>query len=259
MLQQEPGPPNAEVVLSRAIILKFQIVTALATPPPDQLAEAMQSWSDSERDKFIEDCMQQRTQLEKSLQAAGLWSQMTSGEQTFMRTVPTELEQDDVVNVSWSMESAEVMLWALGYLDSLPPYDREANTDDLKLFPAPAAELLRNATLRDRDAIEHARTIAELWHWRSRTRQIEEEQIPVELPEGMTMADIVRITCERAAEDGLFTPIDDDFPIFGKAYRDASTEEWWQATSIAMERHKALNWLSGYAPNNRWDETPTET
>jgi len=26
-----------------------------------------------------------------------------------------------------------------------------------------------------------------------------------------------------------------------------------------MERHKALNWLCGFAPGNRWDETPTDT
>ncbi len=45
----------------------------------------------------------------------------------------------------------------------------------------------------------------------------------------------------------------------GKAYRDLDDDEWSTVSSIAMERHFALNWLSGYAPNNNWDETPTET
>ena len=48
-----------------------------------------------------------------------------------------------------------------------------------------------------------------------------------------------------------------DFPAFGKAYRNLSEDEYEQATSIAMERHLALNWLCGY--DSDWDETPTDT
>jgi hypothetical protein len=29
--------------------------------------------------------------------------------------------------------------------------------------------------------------------------------------------------------------------------------------SITEERHFALNWLCGYAPDNDWDATPTPT
>ena len=49
------------------------------------------------------------------------------------------------------------------------------------------------------------------------------------------------------------------FLAFGKAYRDLGPEEYAIATSIARERHFALNWLCGHAPGNRWDETPTDT
>jgi hypothetical protein len=64
----------------------------------------------------------------------------------------------------------------------------------------------------------------------------------------------------KAAEDGAFlAPICDDFPAFGKAYRDLSPDEFSIATSIAMERHRAFNWLSGRAPGNRWTDTPTDT
>lgn len=67
------------------------------------------------------------------------------------------------------------------------------------------------------------------------------------------------LSAERAESDGLFISIDGDFPAFGRAYSSISPEEWSIATSIAMERHKALNWLCGFAPGNRWDETPTDT
>src|SRR5579871_4960160 len=51
---------------------------------------------------------------------------------------------------------------------------------------------------------------------------------------------------------------DGDFPAFGNPYWDISEEEYSIATSIAVERHQALNWICGRAPNNRWDETPTD-
>ena len=47
--------------------------------------------------------------------------------------------------------------------------------------------------------------------------------------------------------------------VGGKAYCDLSAEEWANVTSISTERHFALNWVSGLAPQNRWDETPTAT
>jgi hypothetical protein len=53
--------------------------------------------------------------------------------------------------------------------------------------------------------------------------------------------------------------VDEDFAVGGKAYRDLSAEEFANVTSITVERHFALNWLCGRAPENRWDETPTAT
>jgi hypothetical protein len=64
----------------------------------------------------------------------------------------------------------------------------------------------------------------------------------------------------RAAAGGhIPAPIDEDFPAFGRAYRDLSPEQWSLANSIAVERHFALNWLCGHARGNRWSATPTDT
>ncbi len=64
----------------------------------------------------------------------------------------------------------------------------------------------------------------------------------------------------KAAQAGTIPPcMGDDFPVHGKAYRDLSVEQWAQCRSITTERHFALNWLCGDAPENRWDETPTST
>lgn len=72
--------------------------------------------------------------------------------------------------------------------------------------------------------------------------------------------DLAQDAAMAAQERNVFpATIDGDFPAKGKAYRNLTEMEWSEVRSIAMERHKTLNWLCGYAPGNCWDETPTET
>ncbi len=86
------------------------------------------------------------------------------------------------------------------------------------------------------------------------------KKIPDALPDGTAITEVIRLTAVKAAEEGVFArAIENDFPAFGKAFRDVSEEELSRLTSIAMERHKAFNWLCGYAPENRWSETATDT
>jgi hypothetical protein len=261
LFRRKVGPPDAAAAMSRVLVLKYQIVTGMATPPPDVLSGLMQAWGSGERQRFLEESRQRQAESEKKLRDSGLWLAMTSDEQEFIRTLPSAHTQQALINVSWLMESAECLLWSLGLVDDLPPYDAQADPNDLKRVPSSSVqELLRNAKLRPRDVISKARDAAELWHWRSRTRQIQEGGESVELPEGLTLPKVVQMCAEKAAAEGLFrAPLGDDFPAFGRPYREISSEEWSQATSIAMERHKALNWLCGHAPGNRWDETPTDT
>jgi len=108
--------------------------------------------------------------------------------------------------------------------------------------------------------VEEQRNLAELWHWRSRTRQLQDSNYNFSFPGGLTIQKVIGMAASKAATNGVIpSPIGDDFPIFGKPYRDATHEEYSQATSIAVERHRALNWLCGLAPRNRWSETPTGT
>ena len=145
----------------------------------------------------------------------------------------------------------------------MPPYDAEADLALLKEGPSAARDWLRSAALRPKAEINQARDVAELWHWRSRTRELIEKARP--LPEGLVAAgfrsydDIIKLTVTKAAEDGVTSVIDDDFSLKGKAYRALTDDEWSKVRSITIERHFALNWLCGLAPKNRWDETPTET
>jgi hypothetical protein len=125
----------------------------------------------------------------------------------------------------------------------------------------PVADLVKKARLRDSKEIERQHDIAELWHWRSRTRRLQEEgRMPTVVGGNLTVPQMLQMTSSKAAENGdIPTPIDGDFPAFGKSYANLTRQEYAKATSIAQERHRALNWLCGYAPKNKWSETPTDT
>jgi len=139
----------------------------MAIPP----AEIMASWSSSDREELFEQCRQRQTQVTQALKEAGVWAATSSSERTFMLAPPDQVKPKALRDVSWSMESAECLLWALDYVERLPQYDTQSDVEHLKRLPSDGIGLLiRNATLRDARLISRARDVAELWHWRSRTR-----------------------------------------------------------------------------------------
>lgn len=140
----------------------------------------------------------------------------------------------------------------------MPPYDTQIDAEALKLV----AQLPRlTHALRPQEELQHARDVAELWHWRSRTRYILERpgEFAEFLKEG-NLDQIVRLAAEKAAENGdIPAPLHGDFPSRGKPYRELTAEEYSEVTSIASERHRAMNWLTGTARENRWDLVETNT
>jgi hypothetical protein len=255
--RKQSGPPDAAEVAGRARILGARIVHAMAWPPPDALPAVMANWSDADRADLSSKYDTASQSLRASLESSGLWAQASPDEKEFFRARLTERTQQQCVNASWSVESVACCLWALGVLSELPAYDTESSTDVCKQMPQSGASL----SLRSAAELEAARAVAQTWHWRSRTRGLIESGKPIPpLPNNLTLDQVVRLTARAAAEAGDFAePCDEDFPAFGKAYRDLSPDEYAKATSIASERHKALNWICGFAPDNQWDRTPTDT
>jgi len=254
-------PPRPGDVMKRVVVLKFLVVKARATPPPEYLAEIMKKWSEQERGEFIRDFQNLYGRVEQ-LRRIGLWGEMEQRERDFMQSAPTAATQQSLLDITWLAESAVCLLWALGYVAELPPYDQEADPKEMKALPQQTLKLLvENATLLPADGIMKQRNLAELWHWRSRTRQLQESgKTPDELPKGWTIDQIIQTVATKAAENGSFPAlIGNDFPALGKPYRELTPDEFSRLTSIAMERHRAFNWLCGYAPGNNWAETPTET
>jgi Domain of unknown function (DUF4272) len=188
----------------------------------------------------------------------GLWASVSSEENVLFEKPFGQWSTQEVADGQWREEAMATLLWALHSDYRMPDYDRPALTTEIeKLAPTPndAADMLRSSRLRPRAEISHARDIAELWLWRARTTQLKKEEgLNVK---GYNLDEIIAMTAKKAREEGLFVPVDNDFPALGKPYRQLSESEWQTLRSIATERLYALNWLCGYADD--WDKVPTGT
>lgn len=259
--------PTAGDAARRLVILKHIVASALIAPPRDMLRQMTQKWTADEHEKFRQQAEAQRDQFWRMVRDAGLWQHLSPREQAHAQSTLATMTEQEQVDASWRVEAAQTLMWALGLLAELPPYDTMASPDLLKQIPSrDLAVFIRSARLRDQPEVDRAREVAEFWHWRSRTRELMERGDAFPGDEKMKAAgfhsydDVVRFSARNGAQEGTIPPcVGDDFPARGKAYRELSPEEWSEVRSITAERHFALNWLCGYAPGNRWDETPTDT
>jgi len=199
------------------------------------------------------------TQLNIWLADEGLIAAQSTREKPLVSKGLGSWTRQEKIDVAWRANSLGVILWALSQFDVLPPWDSEFTPQEtiklLNLF-APTRAFLEKVSLRPDPEIEQARDMAEVWHWRSRIRRMQEKGMNPE--DGSSLMEIVRSAAAAARKNGdIPETIDGDFPAFGKAYADLSQEDYSVATSIAVERHYALNWLCGREAD--WDLVPTDS
>jgi hypothetical protein len=156
-----------------------------------------------------------------------------------------------VVDAIWRGEALGTLLWGLQLME-LPAYDQPFDAAEV------AAVELDEADLRDAEEIELERDSARLWHWRARTTSLQAAGV-LELPDRYATFDqLIAATAMRGYEQGLLpAPMRGDFRAYGKVYRHLSPEQASEAHSIAVERHHALNWLTG--AGRSWDDVPLDT
>jgi hypothetical protein len=252
----EPNPPTAVDVARRAAVLKLQFVRVAATPPKEILDKLAASLSQTHRDGLQAKLEEHRTSIVAILRQQGLWEDASPAERLIFECPARQLTMQQRVNTSWRAESIGVLAWAMGLWDAMPTFDTTIDPERVvPLIPVDVSSFAA-VQLRPPLELESAREVAELWHWRSRTRRLQEDGARSR----RELDTIVRQVARRAAGERLIdSAIDEDFPAFGKAYRELTAGEWEGVQSIALERHFALNWLCGLAPHNHWEETPTDT
>ncbi len=262
-MEKNHSRPSSEDAARRLLILRHVAASVVIAP----VLEISGQWSAEEREKFQRSSEAQYRQFWQGLRDVGLWPHLSPLEKAHAACTIMTMTEQQVINATWRIEAAQMLAWALGMLPQLPPYDARVSFDFLEQVPTDGLNaFIGSARLREESEIDAARETAEFWHWRSRTRELIERGEPFPDEEDLKTAglrcydDVVRISASNGVQEGLIPKcIDEDFPAKGKAYRDLSEEEWSEVTSITVERHFALNWLCGYAPGNRWDETPTDT
>lgn len=250
-------PPEARAVAMRSRLLGYKIYREIYCPPGDILKEMKErnpNW------KGIRDVLWEKDrEIVSRIRAEGLDEIATEWEKSSFEIGVFDFPEQARIDETWLGESLGVLLWALGWQERILPYDVPADAMEL------AKERVNNLgaatpVLRDATVIGKARDNAETWHWRSRTRQLQEQNQVFEFPPGYTLEGVIAGAAKVVWDDGYAAqPIDGDFSVLGKPYRALSAEEWSVVRSITMERHRALNWLCGYAPGNDWDQTPTDT
>ena len=248
MIDKKEGtkPQGEEVVACRALCLGALIVRS-------EFEKIVQNIHDLTVLKVHEELI---GRLNAWLDQEELVLYQSSHEKTLLDKPPGSWNWQEVINANWRLEALGVLLWSLSLLDELPPYDTEFTQQDvlkpLGLF-GPAGDFRKRVHLRPANAIESARGTTELWHWRSRTARIQDEGL--RQTDGVDFPEIIKMVAGKAYQNGdIPKPVEDDFPAFDNPYAKLSQEEHSRATSIAAERHYALNGLCGYAGD--WDETP---
>lgn len=166
-----------------------------------------------------------------------------------------------VFEMIWRFEALVVLLWATSHFEEMPTWletvDGKTVLQKAQLM-GDSERLLSSSSLRDENQIEKMRHAAEFWHWRCRTEMLRREGMAA--PPGETYEGTIGSAVQHAVDDGIVTEtVDGDIAVNGVAYANLPQEEWANVASTSIERHYATNWLVGYAPNNDWDATPTDT
>ncbi|MCA9176622.1 MAG: DUF4272 domain-containing protein [Planctomycetales bacterium] len=163
------------------------------------------------------------------------------------------LEQQDLINAMWRVEGLAVLAWAM-QLHPLPPYDEMVAPAELfrslGLLDADAArEHLQSPQLRSTDELEAMHEHLLFVHWRMRDFSLRAKPMDfVEFSEN----------CWFGSFDiSKFKIIDRDIALGDVAISEASREQLARATSTAMERHLAINWLLG--DSKIYSKTDTST
>ncbi len=256
------GRPDSRSIRRRLFIMREVYLKALATPPPKQVAQWMLSWNEEERSKFVDKFATLFAARQHLLRAAGVWEEMSKDEQLFMETSVEETSHQQQIDASWLAEPIMCLLWSIGRVDSFPKYDEATSPDFVTAETSvEALALLKEASVRPIQELTSQRDLAEVWNWRCRTRRLlESNSIPETLDDGTRISSVIAQAASAVArQNGFEAPIGDDFPAFGLPFRELNNEQLLLVSSTSQERHRALNWVCGFAPDNRWDETPTET
>ena len=217
----EVPPPDARRVVRRAQVMAAVIARAFLEHVPKEQGNLSSLWEWLDRHE--------------------LWEEAEPGERDLIRTDRAMIPPQAAIDGTWRAEGLAVLAWALGAYD-LPAHDVQADpqhvTDAVGLFADPLPAAMTSPALRAEGELQWQGDRLLGVHWRLRDFSLR--------PVAMDFTAFAA-SCWFGSFDltGIAT-LEQDLAIEGRPISKADPDAVRRATSIALERHQAINWLRGY-------------
>ena len=131
-------------------------------------------------------CGDAKDQVTAWLKCESLWDELSPKEASFLDGRHSE---QDRKNMTWRVEAAVPLLWAIQKIDTMPPLATQCETAPLvkvMVFPpAPTKDFVRTARLRPADEISDEYERVYESHWRVRDAQIHGKPLPEDVDPGV--------------------------------------------------------------------------
>lgn len=180
----------------------------------------------------------------------GLEESLSDWERRVLTSPFGSLSDRDRVDASWLSEATCVLAWALGRGD-LPGYEEQCDpagaANSLGFLDAREKTALNQPSLRELAALQEYNEFIYNLHWRVRDFSLR--------PGSYDFESLARKAWgEPVLRHGLKI-MAKDLCVDGVPIVDATDAGRQQLTSITQERHRASNWLIGYASEDFYEVT----
>jgi len=221
-----PGPPTADRVAKRAIILASVSCRALIEK------DAHKSGAEELRQKVFE-----------WLQCIGVSDELEPSETALLCTPLGKLDRRMQLNESWKSEGMVVLAWALKNA-ILPPVHQQCQPSDVAnamgFLDDRENTVLSTPQLRDAAEIEGWADTYLTLHWR--LRQFSAKPSPMDFVSYVSTCAWGPLRLTELEIQG------NDLAVEGVRIERVDPQVLRQTFSIAQERHQAFNWLLGLEP-----------
>ncbi|MBA2519681.1 MAG: DUF4272 domain-containing protein [Chloroflexia bacterium] len=224
--------------------------------PPSEVAGRLLALVGLARRGFLEQPLEmiaddtpeaERYDLISWLEAERLGDFLTAPERAIMNAPIGSLSPEDTAAITWGIEGAAVLAWAIRNIPELAEYDQVTNAATvIDVLPATwsrTTEFRAAAMLRDEPDIAQARERAEVWHDRADLYWMIQDGWEDEDAEPRAV--VQRMAGEAHAAGLIATSIAGDFVTRVGGYRDLAPDTVETLELIAFHRLVEFNWLCG--------------
>ncbi len=275
--EETESPRLQKEVAQRAIVLqalyslRFQVNAHLIDDPD-----------------VLENMAEEKKRIGVWLNREGLWETLSNAEKNLILSHPGELSQDIFLPLFSLKEDINTLLYTLGYRKLFIP-DGAREPKSLITPPIPhcgesTKKFIELAKLRSESDLRSALQMTEIWLYRALLwERVDEKEFPQgddltalvsNLKEKMSelqiemrpittgedfFKELIRYTAFLASgQDMAKPPIEDDFPAFGKAYKNLKASEQKSLKQQAQRRLDILRWILNEETTQSTWATPTE-